>query len=645
LNSYFNSAYTYNLLGALIEETYPSGRVVKNTLSNDGDLSQVQSRKANDTFRNYANSFNYTAAGAVSSMRLGNGKWENTTFNSRLQPIQIGLGSSATNQDLLKLDYEYGVLNTGTGQVIAGTNNGNLAKQTITVQNTATVNGFSATQYYAYDSLNRIQTASENLTPNGQAAYNFWKQTFTYDRFGNRRFDAANTTTILAVCNPTIDPATNKLVGYGFDSSGNTKVDANSQTFIYDAENKQVEVKNSSNGIVGQYFYDGDGKRVKKIVPSTGETTLFVYDASGKMVAEYSTQVATTPQVSYLTSDHLGSPRINTDANGQVIARHDYQPFGEEIARASYGADSTRQKFTSYERDTESGLNFAQARYQNDSFGRFTSPDPMMASATKINPQTFNRYIYVDNNPLNLTDPTGMCPPEEEPCFTQNGKEIPGHYLNGVYTYDFSGDSVKTESAPAPINAPAPGANPGPGFNPFPNAQTGGPLTQTSTNSPTSQNSSSATNFGKNIARSARTGPLGFLLSLTINELINPSQSVGGDPCDQGIPDCQEDEENRKIYYRGLNPDGTDPAARLGSDVRLLPDGTLNPNRGISINTDPTKIPSFLVPAPLLSYPRDQLHMVNTSGTHYELAPYSNMTHQDYLEAQKKIRYGPLIRR
>jgi RHS repeat-associated protein len=213
------------------------------------------------------------------------------------------------------------------------------------------------------------------------------------------------------VCNPTIDPATNKLIGYGFDNSGNTKVDASGQTFTYDAENKQVEVRNASNGIVGQYFYDGDGKRIKKVVPSTGETTLFVYDASGKMVAEYSTAIASQQdaKVSYLTSDHLGSPRINTDANGQVIARHDYQPFGEEISRASYGADSTRQKFTSYERDNETNLDFAKARYHNSNLGRFQSPDPVLISKLRIrNPQIWNSYSYAGNNPLRYKDPDGL---------------------------------------------------------------------------------------------------------------------------------------------------------------------------------------------------------------------------------------------
>ena len=94
-------------------------------------------------------------------------------------------------------------------------------------------------------------------------------------------------------------------------------------------------------------------KLIKKVIPN-GETTVFVYDASGKMVAEYSTQLNSTPQTSYLTSDNLGSPRIRTSENGAVTARHDYHPFGEEIVTAQrtgngYGPDEIRKKFTGYE--------------------------------------------------------------------------------------------------------------------------------------------------------------------------------------------------------------------------------------------------------------------------------------------------------
>jgi len=62
------------------------------------------------------------------------------------------------------------------------------------------------------------------------------------------------------------------------------------------------------------YTYDGEGRRVKKV--SAAETTIFVYDASGVLIAEYSGEVAAEPQVSYLTTDHLGSPRVVTDKRG-----------------------------------------------------------------------------------------------------------------------------------------------------------------------------------------------------------------------------------------------------------------------------------------------------------------------------------------
>jgi RHS repeat-associated protein len=422
----YATSYLYNLSGALIEETYPSGRKVKYTVNSIGELSQVQSKKdSNSGYWAYAKAFTYNAAGAVSSMQLGNGHWESTIFNARLQPTEIALGTTPNATNLLKLDYSYGTT----------ANNGNIGSQTITVPTVGTNTGFIATQNYNYDSLNRLKDATENITPTGGSSTQSWKQTFTFDRYGNRNFDEANTTTIPRNCtgnticvadrkalNPAISTSTNRIVqdqdndtvnDYIFDSAGNTTKDASGKTFTYDGENKQTEVKDSNNNTVGQYVYDGDGKRVKKTVDATGETTIFVYDASGVSIAEYSTIVSTTPQISYLTSDNLGSPRINTDHNGAVTARHDYMPFGEEVSSSQrtpalgYVADDVRKKFTGYENDSESELDYAQARYYKSQHGRFTSVDPTMASADIINPQSFNRYIYVGNNPLNITDPTG----------------------------------------------------------------------------------------------------------------------------------------------------------------------------------------------------------------------------------------------
>lgn len=72
------------------------------------------------------------------------------------------------------------------------------------------------------------------------------------------------------------------------------------------------------------------------------------------------------------------------------------------------GLSAICQDFTGYERDDESELDFAKARYLSTHHGRFTSPDPLMASWKPSNPQTFNRYVYVGNNPLFWIDPTGL---------------------------------------------------------------------------------------------------------------------------------------------------------------------------------------------------------------------------------------------
>jgi len=295
-------------------------------------------------------------------------------------------------------------------------NNGSLREQKITVPTAGLTNGFTAIQTYSYDDLNRIQSATETVSGTQN-----WKQTFQYDRYGNRRFDANNTTTLLEsnnITNPTIDTATNRFSSgqnYLYDKNGNLTEDAEGTEFFYDAENHQKEVKNAQDQTIGLYLYDGDGKRVKKI--SNTETTIFVYNGSGTLIAEYSTALSPTQQVSYLTQDHLGSPRIITNENGIVTNRKDYTAFGEEAYSGNRTSNlgynnqtETRKGYTGYERDGESGLDFAQARYYNASHGRFTSVDPLVASAEIKNPQTFNRYAYVLNSPYKFSDPLGLLP-------------------------------------------------------------------------------------------------------------------------------------------------------------------------------------------------------------------------------------------
>jgi RHS repeat-associated protein len=191
-------------------------------------------------------------------------------------------------------------------------------------------------------------------------------------------------------------------------------------TLIYDAESRAVSATNGSS--VGAYVYDGNGLRVKKCVPNcTSPTTSTVYVFSGsKVIAEYDNGAAVgSPSREYIYSggaliakidsagtkyyhkDHL-SNRLVTDSSGNTVAQMGHFPYGESW----YNASGDKLLFTSYERDSESGNDYALARFNVNRLGRFLSTDPLGGAIS--NPQSLNLYTYTLNNPLNFIDPTGL---------------------------------------------------------------------------------------------------------------------------------------------------------------------------------------------------------------------------------------------
>ena len=128
---------------------------------------------------------------------------------------------------------------------------------------------------------------------------------------------------------------------------------------------------------------------------------------------------STGGEVNWLITDHLGTPRMVADLSGSLasIKRHDYLPFGEEIGAGvggrttnqGYGQiDGNRKKWAQLERDVETGLDYAQARYYSSTQGRFTSVDPENAGTELENPQSWNGYAYALNNPTVNVDPDGL---------------------------------------------------------------------------------------------------------------------------------------------------------------------------------------------------------------------------------------------
>jgi RHS repeat-associated protein len=263
-------------------------------------------------------------------------------------------------------------------------------------------------QTFGYDNANRLMSATDS---------GGWSRNFGYDAYGNM-WVAGNTGVILAGNTPTSQSqftSNNQIAGNAYDAACNL-LSVNGNTANYDAENQLVQVTEAPayGGAVENLAYDGSGQRVEKLVPSA--MSVYVYDAFGALAAQYSSSAnAAACTTCYLSTDHLGSVRLVTDQNGIVVARHDYLPFGEEIPASTVGRNgqwgSTTDvagKFTGQVRDSETGLDFFNARYFGAALGRFTSPDPANAGADPADPQTWNGYGYVRGNPMALTDPTGM---------------------------------------------------------------------------------------------------------------------------------------------------------------------------------------------------------------------------------------------
>ena len=186
-------------------------------------------------------------------------------------------------------------------------------------------------------------------------------------------------------------------------------------SYTYDAENRIATV----DGGATTYVYDANGQRVRKTVG--GASTDYVYDLAEHAVAEVNASGWQRGEVyaggrhlaTYANSttyfdheDWLGTERVRTAVNGSVCESITSLPFGDGESTTGSCADASTRHFTGKERDTESGLDNFGARYDASSIGRFMSPDNPKFSE-KTDPQSWNLYSYVSDNPLSRIDPTG----------------------------------------------------------------------------------------------------------------------------------------------------------------------------------------------------------------------------------------------
>ena len=293
--------------------------------------------------------------------------------------------------------------------------------------------GIGTDAAYRYDAYGRLQTSSIDINGTTHA------QEFFYDRFGNlTTVETDGTPIVLGV-----DAATNRLKLtsdsgiYGeYDADGNMTGYSGSMTFTPDELGMIRRATVDSQTKV--YLYTADDERIAAIRitgPSQAETisTWTLRDLSGKVLRTYQKTLpggerwewkedhiyragallaADVPAAEgtrrHFHPDHLGTPRLITDAQGLPVSEHTYAPFGVELTPAG----PERMKFTGHERDSASldsaNLDYMHARYYTPGGGRFLSVDPGK-DWDPAKPQSWNMYAYVRNNPINSTDPTGRC--------------------------------------------------------------------------------------------------------------------------------------------------------------------------------------------------------------------------------------------
>jgi len=209
-------------------------------------------------------------------------------------------------------------------------------------------------------------------------------------------------------------------------------------TYTYDYNNRLTSATNTDTGAVTTYTYDTQGQRIKAVVKNPDgslETTLtpfktysvsYTTDAKGNKSPEKITKYINTngtliatingagpaAVVQPVLTDHQGSTTNVLSQANQPAETIDYYPFGQiRQDITAIGQNPQQKKFLGQDFDTSTGLDYLNARYYNSNIAKFLSEDPAVLTAPEkflTDPQQLNFYSYARNNPINLSDPSGL---------------------------------------------------------------------------------------------------------------------------------------------------------------------------------------------------------------------------------------------
>jgi len=371
--------YTYNFLGEPATLLDASGTTFTYSYNRIGELTGITSSLANSTHPGTLFSGGtYNPFGKLTQGTYGDGIIRNNSYDKmgRLTEIQDGSTSSPTYR--LYLTYF-----------------GNSSVKTYN----DTVGG---SWTYTYDAFNRLATSSNGDTGD---AYSY-----SYDQFGNRWQQTVTGGTGWPASYTFNNNNQITNAGFSYDAAGNVTSNGScSPCWVYD------DLGNLTGGGNATFAYDALGQRVQKVY--SGTTYDFLLGLDGHPFDEY--QGTTRSRVTgglftyannttyFNRTDHLGTPRASTDYTGTVQRTENDVAFGDGFTESYSGLDFTG--FANGFWDAENNADHFGAREYAKAQGRWLSPDPAgLAAVNPMNPQTWNRYAYVANNPVSFVDPLGL---------------------------------------------------------------------------------------------------------------------------------------------------------------------------------------------------------------------------------------------
>jgi RHS repeat-associated protein len=432
-NVQYVTQYVYDETNQVVEAVYPSGRRVKITQDQIGRLLSVKRVNASGGVINaYISNMTYqVGTGLLTQMFLGNGLREEFSYN----PLRLQLTEKrmiTPNGGGHQFTYNY---QAAAGQ--AGPQAGN-AGQVISSYDSLQQGTIS----YRYDSLGRLtfERYESSINPDDVCS----ETVYSYDRWGNmlkawgstRRVNYYLATDGQGVVTNRYSqigtkeydwqdlawPPNEEVKAQQYDASGNLTNDGG-YVYRFDAAGRLREVVKAYSPTSPPdqtFWYDHAGRRVKKADRTEGQPVRWYYCvwSSQQVLVEFQAivgstfgvgtqpeQAATTDTPADLRYQHSDrqSVRLETNGNGYAVGDQSTGAYGETISDST----QTRRKYTTYEREP-TGVDYAKARYYRPDHKRFTSPDRYRGSCRRGDPQSWNRYAYVGNDPVNRTDPSGL---------------------------------------------------------------------------------------------------------------------------------------------------------------------------------------------------------------------------------------------